>query len=93
MLPPLTGAYFARIPPLSRGARRPLPELYSPPELPNDAAAVEAAKQLIDGHDIELWQLDRKVAVISRNKIVEERVSTPHAWRRCIEARKRPRRA
>ena len=33
-VPNLTGAYFARIPPLSRGPRRPLPELYGPPELP-----------------------------------------------------------
>ena len=28
----------------------------------DDSAAIEAAKQLIDGHDIELWQQDRKVA-------------------------------
>jgi glycine cleavage system regulatory protein len=27
----------------------------------DDAAAVEQARQLLDGHDIELWQLDRKV--------------------------------
>jgi hypothetical protein len=29
---------------------------------PDDASAVESAKQFIDGLDIELWQLDRKVA-------------------------------
>ncbi len=28
----------------------------------DDSAAIESAKQLIDGHDIELWQQDRKVA-------------------------------
>ena len=28
----------------------------------DDAEAMEQAKQLLDGHDIELWQLDRKVA-------------------------------
>jgi hypothetical protein len=28
----------------------------------NDDAAVESAKQLINGHDVELWQKDRKVA-------------------------------
>jgi hypothetical protein len=31
-------------------------------DCPDDAAAVESAKQFIDGHDIQLWQLDRKVA-------------------------------
>jgi hypothetical protein len=25
---------------------------------------VERAKRLLDGHDIELWQLDRKVAML-----------------------------
>jgi hypothetical protein len=29
---------------------------------PDDASAVESAKQFIDGRDIELWRLDRKVA-------------------------------
>jgi len=28
----------------------------------DDAAAIEAAKQLVDGHDIELWQRDRRIA-------------------------------
>ena len=28
----------------------------------NDNAAIESAKQLVDGHDVEVWQLDRKVA-------------------------------
>jgi hypothetical protein len=29
----------------------------------NDAAAKERAKQLVDGHDVELWQGDRQIAV------------------------------
>jgi len=28
----------------------------------DDEAAVESAKQFIDGHDIELWQGDRQIA-------------------------------
>jgi hypothetical protein len=36
----------------------------------NDEAAIVAAKQLIDGHDVELWQRDRKIATL-------ERVSAP----------------
>ena len=31
-------------------------------DCPDDAAAVEIAKQFIDGKDIELWQSNRKVA-------------------------------
>jgi hypothetical protein len=27
-----------------------------------DDAAKEQAKQLVDGHDVELWQLDRRIA-------------------------------
>ena len=30
----------------------------------NDEHAVEVAKGLVDGHDIELWHLDRKIAVL-----------------------------
>jgi hypothetical protein len=30
----------------------------------NDAAAIESAKQLVDGHDVELWQQDRKIATL-----------------------------
>ena len=29
----------------------------------DDAAAMESAKQLVDGHDVELWQLGRKIAI------------------------------
>jgi hypothetical protein len=28
----------------------------------NDEAAEESAKQLVDGHDVELWQRDRRIA-------------------------------
>jgi hypothetical protein len=28
----------------------------------DDNAAIAATKPLIDGHDLELWQLDRKIA-------------------------------
>jgi hypothetical protein len=28
----------------------------------DDADAIEKAKTLVDGHDVELWQLDRKIA-------------------------------
>jgi hypothetical protein len=28
----------------------------------DDNAAIESAKQFIDGHDIELWQRDRRIA-------------------------------
>ncbi len=30
----------------------------------NDARAVEAAKSFVDGHDIEVWHLDRKLIVL-----------------------------
>jgi hypothetical protein len=33
----------------------------------NDDAASEKAKQLIDGHDLELWQQARKVAVFKQH--------------------------
>jgi hypothetical protein len=29
----------------------------------NDDAAKEKARLLVDGHDVELWQLDRKISV------------------------------
>jgi hypothetical protein len=28
----------------------------------DDGAAIESAKQLIDGNDLELWQRDRRIA-------------------------------
>jgi hypothetical protein len=30
----------------------------------NDEAAVEAAKQFVDGVAVEVWELDRKIAVL-----------------------------
>jgi hypothetical protein len=33
---------------------------------PDDNAAIESAKQFVDGHDIELWQRDRKIAKFDR---------------------------
>jgi hypothetical protein len=32
----------------------------------DDRGAVESAKQFIDGHDLELWQLDRQIARFDR---------------------------
>jgi hypothetical protein len=32
----------------------------------NDGAAIESAKQLIDGYDLELWQRDRRIARFDR---------------------------
>jgi len=31
----------------------------------DDATAVESAKQLVDGHDVELWQGDRMVTKLA----------------------------
>ena len=33
----------------------------------NDNAAIESARQFINGHDIERWQEDRKIAKLGRN--------------------------
>jgi hypothetical protein len=35
-----------------------------PLDCANDVEAVEQAKLLLDGHDVELWQLDRKIAML-----------------------------
>jgi len=32
----------------------------------DDEAAIVAAKQLVDDHDVELWQRDRKIAKLDR---------------------------
>lgn len=37
-----------------------------PLECADDDAAKAQAKQLVDGHDIELWQRDRKIATFER---------------------------
>ena len=35
-------------------------------DYPDDLSATEAARQFIDGHEVELWSLDRKVAEFDR---------------------------
>ena len=37
-------------------------------ECADDDAAIERAKQLVDGRDIELWQLARKIATFESKK-------------------------
>jgi hypothetical protein len=32
----------------------------------DDAEAIERAEQYVDGHDVELWQLDRQVIQLKR---------------------------
>lgn len=32
----------------------------------DDGAAIESAKQLVDGYDLELWQRDRRIARFDR---------------------------
>lgn len=34
----------------------------------DDEAAMVAARQLVDGHDVELWQRDRKIAKFDRKE-------------------------
>jgi hypothetical protein len=34
----------------------------------DDAEAIEKAKQLVDGHDVELWRLDRKIATFEHHR-------------------------
>jgi hypothetical protein len=35
-------------------------------DCPDDNAAIESAKQFVDGLDVELWQRDRRVARFDR---------------------------
>ena len=35
---------------------------------PDDEIAKEKAKQLVNGHDVELWQLGRKVGTFKRTQ-------------------------
>ena len=43
----------------------------------DDDAAIESAKQLVDSHDVELWQMDRPVARLgARSKQVGRRGNT-----------------
>jgi hypothetical protein len=41
-------------------------------DAPDDIAAIAVAQQLVDGHDVELWQLGRKIAKSSTSKPVDE---------------------
>jgi hypothetical protein len=40
---------------------------YRPIEAATDKEALEAAKQLVDGHDVEVWLLDREIGRLNRN--------------------------
>ena len=40
---------------------------YRPIEAATDEQALEAAKQLVDGHDVEVWLLDREIGRLKRN--------------------------
>ena len=41
-------------------------ESYKPVEAHDDEKALEAARQLVDGHDVEVWFLDRMVGRLSK---------------------------
>lgn len=41
---------------------------YKPIEAETDAAALTAARQFLDGCDVEVWQLDRKIGRLVRPK-------------------------
>jgi hypothetical protein len=42
-----------------------------PLECADDDEAAEQAKQLVDGHDVELWQRDRKVAAFEHKPKIQ----------------------
>jgi hypothetical protein len=37
-------------------------------ECDDDAAAIQAAKQYVDGHDVEVWQQDRRITRLERKE-------------------------
>jgi hypothetical protein len=41
---------------------------YKPIEAETDAEALKAARQFVDGCDVEVWQLDRKIGRLEREK-------------------------
>lgn len=41
---------------------------YKPIEAETDAEALTAARQFLDGCDVEVWQLDRKIGRLGRAK-------------------------
>jgi hypothetical protein len=53
---------------------------------PNDAAAMKAAEQLLDGHDVELWDGGRLVARFDHSQATEVGDEQPKAvLRKLIE--------
>jgi hypothetical protein len=42
-----------------------------PLECTDDDTAMDQAKQLVDGHDVELWQRDRKIATFDRKPKIQ----------------------
>jgi hypothetical protein len=42
-----------------------------PLECADDAEAIQRAEQLVDGHDVELWQRDRKVATFDHKPKIQ----------------------
>ena len=42
-----------------------------PLDCADDNAVMEQAKQLVDGHDVELWQRDRKIAKFDRQPKIQ----------------------
>ena len=43
-------------------------ESYKPIEAETDAEALKAARQFVDGCDVEVWHLDRKIGRLERDK-------------------------
>jgi hypothetical protein len=43
-----------------------------PLECADDDTAIERARQLVDGHDVELWHRDRKIARFTNQKCVPD---------------------
>jgi hypothetical protein len=41
---------------------------YKPIEAETDAEALEAARQFVEGCDVEVWYLDRKIGRLEREK-------------------------
>jgi hypothetical protein len=41
---------------------------YKPIEADTDAEALKAARQFVDGYDVEVWHLDRKIGRLERTK-------------------------
>jgi hypothetical protein len=42
---------------------------YKPVDADTDAEAMKAARQLVDGCDVEVWYLDRKIGRLERTRI------------------------